>query len=437
MNLSLLGYLMIFVFMALIMSRKMSALVALILVPTIFALIGGFYNGLGDHMLEGLKQVAPTGIMLIFAILYFGIMIDAGLFDPIIKWILKGVKGDPLKITIGTVILASLVALDGDGTTTFIITVTAMLPLYKKLGINLYILSTLALLSIGVMNMTPWGGPTARAISSLQLTTEEVFNPIIPIMFIGILYAIAIAAFFGLKERKRIGIKTNFDMSIEDIHQHDGVKTEDEIALLRPKLVWINALLTLLLLYALVSEFLPIPVLFMIGFAIAVIINYPNIAIQSERIKAHAPNVLSVVSLVFASGIFTGVMNGTKMVDAMANTLVNIVPDQFGSFFAIITAILSMPFTYFMANDPYYYGILPILAESASTYGVTKAEMARASILGQPVHVLSPLYAAGYLLVGMLDIDYGLNQKFALKYAIGSSLIMILFAIMIGIIQIH
>ncbi|UTH12753.1 CitMHS family transporter [Macrococcus equipercicus] len=434
MNLALLGFIMIVVFMALIMSKKMSALVALILVPTVFAIIGGFYNGIGEHMLEGLKQVAPTGMMLIFAILYFGIMIDAGLFDPVINVIIKAVKGDPLKITIGTVILASLVALDGDGTTTFIITVTAMLPLYRKVGMNPYILAALALLSIGVMNMTPWGGPTARAISALQTTTEEVFTPIIPVMAAGILFALGVAYYFGVKERKRVGIADHLMMSLDDMHLHPDGKSNDENALLRPKLVWVNALLTILLLYALITEFLPIPVLFMCGFAVAVLINYPNIALQSERIKAHAPNVLAVVSLVFASGIFTGVMNGTKMVDAMATALVNIVPASMGDHFAVITALLSMPFTYFMANDPYYYGILPILAESASQFGITKAEMARASILGQPVHVLSPLYAAGYLLVGMLGIDYGENQKFALKWAIGSSVFMIVVAIILGVI---
>lgn len=432
MNLAILGFVMVIIFMILIMSKKMSALAALIIVPTVFGLIGGFYSNLGEYMVDGLLTVAPTGIMLIFAILYFGVMIDAGLFNPVIEAIMKAVKGDPVKITIGTVALASLVALDG--TTTFIITVTAMLPLYKKMGMNLYILSTLALLSIGVMNMTPWGGPTARAISSLQLTTEEVFLPIIPVMIAGILFAVFSAYVLGVKERKRIGVKNHLSLTLDDMHNSNGTD-EDEKALLRPKIVIVNALLTILLLVALITNFLPIPVLFMIGFALALLINYPSLEVQSELIKRHAGNVLAVVGLVFASGIFTGVMNGTEMVDEMAKALVNIIPESMGNHFALITAILSMPFTYFMANDPFYYGILPILAESAQQFGVSKAEMARASILGQPLHVLSPLYAAGYLLVGMLGIDYGTNQKVVMKWAVGSSLFMIFVAGMIGVIS--
>ena len=57
-------------------------------------------------MLDGIKSVAPTGIMILFAILFFGILIDAGVFDPIIKTILRLVKGDPVKIAIGTAVLA-------------------------------------------------------------------------------------------------------------------------------------------------------------------------------------------------------------------------------------------------------------------------------------------------------------------------------------------
>lgn len=429
MNLAILGFIMIIVFMALIMTRKMSALIALIVIPTIFALIGGFYSGLGKYMLDGIETVAPTGIMLTFAILYFGVMIHAGLFEPVINQIIKVVKGDPVKITIGTVILASMVALDGDGTTTFIITVTAMMPLYKKIGMSLYTLSTLALLSIGVMNMLPWGGPTARAISALQVSTEDVFIPLVPVMAAGILFALIVAFILGKRARKTLSYQS--DIELEDVKKDE---TKEESLLKRPKMIIPNVILTISLIVCLVLEVLPIPVLFMVWFGVALLINYPNLSIQNSVVKKHAGNVLSVISLVFASGIFTGVMDGTKMVDEMANTLVHIIPDAMGSHFAIITAVLSGPFTYFMANDPFYYGVLPILAESAHQFGVSKIDMAKASVLGQPLHVLSPLYAAGYLLVGMLDIEYGQNQRVVIKWAIGSSLFMILVACILGII---
>jgi CitMHS family citrate-Mg2+:H+ or citrate-Ca2+:H+ symporter len=134
--LTVLAYLMVIVFMTLIMTDRLSALLALILVPIVFALIGGFGGEIGPMMLNGIRNLAPTGVMLLFAILYFGIMIDAGLFDPVARVVLRLVHGDPVKIVIGTAVLATIVSLDGDSSTSYIITTTAMLPLYRRLGMN-------------------------------------------------------------------------------------------------------------------------------------------------------------------------------------------------------------------------------------------------------------------------------------------------------------
>lgn len=165
--LAFMGFLMIIVFMFLIMTKRLSAMIALMVVPVIFAVIGGFWKGIGKMAIDGVTSVAPTGIMILFAILYFGLMIDAGLFDPVISQILKLVKGDPLKIAIGTAVLAVLVSLDGDGTTTYMITISAMLPLYQRIGMKPLVLAGIAVSGSGVMNLLPWGGPTARAMSAL------------------------------------------------------------------------------------------------------------------------------------------------------------------------------------------------------------------------------------------------------------------------------
>ena len=432
--LAFLGFSMIVVFMFLIITKRMSAMVALVAIPILFALIGGFGPGIGEMMLDGIKQVAPTGVMLMFAILYFGIMIDAGLFDPLVSKILSIVKGDPLKIVIGTSILSMLVALDGDGTTTYMITVSAMLPLYKRIGMSPLILTCVAMLSFGVMNMTPWGGPTARAVSALQLDVADVFTPIIPVMVAAILWNLFTAFVLGTKERRRLGV-----VRIRYSEEEMLAFNEASAAVVleghkRPKLLWVNFALTVALIVCLVTSVLPLATLFMIAFVIALMINYPNLDDQKERISNHAGNVLAVVGLVFASGIFTGILSGTEMVDAMANSLVAIIPESFGSYFAVITAVTSIPFTYFMANDPYYYGVLPILAETAAAYGIDPVEIARASILGQPVHAMSPLMASAYLLVGMAGVEFGDHQKFIFKWALGSCFVMIITAMILGVI---
>ncbi|OAS86596.1 MULTISPECIES: CitMHS family transporter [Metabacillus] len=435
--LALLGFLMVFVFMFLIMTGRLSALIALIVIPVLFAVIGGFASDLGPMLIDGINQLAPTGVMLMFAILYFGIMIDAGLFDPVVGAILKAVKGDPLKIIVGTAVLALVVSLDGDGTTTYMITISAMLPLYQRLGMNPLMLPCIAIMGVGVTNLTPWGGPTARAVSALKLDMSEVFVPLVPAMIGGAIWVIFVAYLFGLKERKRVGILEMSKLPKQQLmvasQQAATVEMQEEK---RPKLLWVNFGLTVLLLTGLIMGVMPLPALFMIGFAVAILINYPNLDDQKERIKAHAGNVLSVVSLVFAAGAFTGILSGTEMVDAMANSLVSLIPDALGSYLPVITGITSMPFTFFMSNDAYYFGMLPIIAEAATAYGIDPVEIARASLVGQPVHLLSPLVASTYLLVGMSKVDFGEFQKFTIKWTVGTSLVMLAVSIVFGVVSI-
>lgn len=103
-------------------------------------------------------KVTPTGIMIGFSILYFGLMIDRGLFDPMISRLIRFAKGDPLKIVMATAFITLIVALDGDGSATFMITVTALLPIYKRLGMSSLTLAGVVALGAGVMNIIPWEG---------------------------------------------------------------------------------------------------------------------------------------------------------------------------------------------------------------------------------------------------------------------------------------
>ncbi|HWM38050.1 MAG TPA: citrate transporter, partial [Streptomyces sp.] len=96
--LAALGFSTIGLFLLLTMTRRMSVLVALVLLPVLAALAGGFADKLGEMILEGLMTVAPTGIMIAFAYLFFSLMVDAGLFDPLIRGILRFGRRDPLRI---------------------------------------------------------------------------------------------------------------------------------------------------------------------------------------------------------------------------------------------------------------------------------------------------------------------------------------------------
>lgn len=429
--LTILGFAMVTCFMYLIMTKRMSALIALIIVPTVFALAAGFYHGLGEMMLNGVKALAPTGVMLTFSILYFGLMIDAGLFDPLVRFILKIVRGDPLKVLVGTAILTLLVSLDGDSSTTYMIAVAAFLPLYRKLGMNVLAMTCLVNLASGIMNLSPWGGPTARAAAALRIDALDIFIPMLPAMFLGCMTLVGMAVLFGLRERKRLGVMKLDSQHLENIELGLG-DAQECAANRRPKMFWPNFILTTILLVLLVIGLMPIQILFMLAFAIAVMLNYPSLEQQKARINTHAGNVLAVTSLIFAAGIFTGILSGTGMVDAMAKSLLAIIPHSFGPYLAVFTALVSLPFTFFMSNDAFYFGILPVIAQTAANYGISAEEIARASIIGQPFHLLSPLVPSVYLLVGLAKVDIGDHQRFAIKWGILVSMALLAGGLLFG-----
>ncbi|SED09244.1 citrate-Mg2+:H+ or citrate-Ca2+:H+ symporter, CitMHS family [Streptomyces sp. 3213] len=468
--LTILGFTMIATFLVLIMLKKMSPIAALVLIPALFCVFVGKGAKLGDYVIDGVTSLAPTAAMLMFAIVYFGVMIDVGLFDPIVRGILKFCKADPLRIVVGTAVLAAIVSLDGDGSTTFMITVSAMYPLYKRLKMSLVVMTGVAAMANGVMNTLPWGGPTARAATALKLNASDIFVPMIPALAVGLLGVLVLAYVLGRRERKRLGVLTLDEVLVEEPAESEtvlvgagggegdkrartggsGSGTDADAELpdeddgfrgldpdrptLRPKLYWFNALLTVILLTAMIMEWLPIPVLFLLGAALALTVNFPHMPDQKARLGAHAENVLNVSGMVFAAAVFTGVLQGTGMVDHMATWLVDNIPDGMGPHMAFVTGVLSIPLTYFMSNDGFYFGILPVLAEAGQAHGVSSLEIARASLVGQPLHMSSPLVPAVYVLVGMAKVEFGDHTRFVVKWAALTSLVVLGAGILFGII---
>jgi len=182
----------------------------------------------------------------------------------------------------------------------------------------------------------------------------------------------------------------------------------------------------------LVLDIVPLAFVFMVGAAVALLVNFPRVKDQAAQMVAHAPSVVAVVSMVMAAGVLTGVLGGTGTVDAMSQWLVGIIPTSMGPYLAVITGLLSIPMTFFMSNDAFCFGVLPVLSETAGHYGISAAEMARASITGQPVHMQSPLVPAILLLVSLADVELGDHHKKVLWRSAAVALTMPAVGVLLG-----
>lgn len=451
-----LGLTMIAVFMFLILTKRLNPVIALILVPAVFGVIAVQLGaavvpegGIAGAIMESIKSFAPTAALLFFAIIYFGLMIDVGLFDPLIRLILRLVGNSPPRLAVGTAVLAGMVSLDGDGSTTFIITVSALLPIYLRLGMSPVVLTTVACLANGVLNIVPWGGPTVRAATVLKVAPNELFIPMVPGMIAAMMAVLLLAFFMGRSEGRRLlagggvglvampahpGGSAEAELEYEEQHPDMVSGLDPQRNTLRPHLIWFNLALTVTLLVMLGMDVLPLPLLFMGASAIAIPVNFPDHIDQSERIKAHASSIVSVVAMVFAAAVLVGVLEGSGMVSAVAHAIVAVVPSGVGPWFAVITGLLSMPMTFFMSNDAFYFGVLPILSEAAGNYGITPVQMARAAIIGQPVHLTSPLVPAMLLLISLARVDLADFHKKVIWRAVICALVMLGVAIILGVV---
>ena len=452
MLLTVFAYAMMVVFMYVIMKKKMSPFTALVLIPLAFALVAvltgvvqdvnigtlvrqGLFGNNSKDKLTAMKGTAETGVMLLFAILYFSLMLDSGLFDPITNKMIRYAKGDPMKVLVATAIVAAAVSMNGDGTTTTLICCSAFVPIYKKLDMKLMNLGVLVILQNTIMNLLPWGGPTARAMSVLGVEAD-ILGYLAPGMVISILYVIFfVARGMGKKGRARLGIKELTDAELDEL---TTISDPEVLAIRRPQNFWINAVMTLVLIGWLVAgsfidaiEVKPV-VLFLIGTGLAMMINYPDLKTQSKRIGENAGDAVQVVLLVFGAGVFMGLFQGTGMAKALTDSIVHIIPQQLAGFWSLIIALISVPGTFFLTNDGFYYGVLIPFAEIGRQYGFTDMQMALASLMGQAFHLLSPLVAFIYLLLRLTGLDMGEWQRESAKYAAVVFVIFVVTIVLMG-----
>ncbi len=429
---ALIGFLMIIAIVALLLKGKMSPIVVLAVVPVIAALLLGYGPiEVADFIKEGIKTTTSNGILFIFSVIYFGVLSDTGLFDVIVNWLVKKAGNNVVAITVATALVATIAHLDGTTATTVLITIPSLYPIYKKMNIDPKILLCITGACMGVMNLLPWGGPTARAATVLQMDANELWHILIPIQIAGLVINIGLGVLLGMyavKNGAGAGKGEAVDVDEKAAAEADALRKST------PFLVF-NLLLTIGVIAILSAGLATSYVVFLVALCILLAVNYPDQKLQDKLIKKHAPAALIISATLFAAGAMVGIFDGTGMLTEMANAIMGIIPSSLGRFIHIIFGILALPLGLCVGTDAYFYGIMPLVMQVGETYGVASLSTALTMIIGKNIALMvSPLVPATFLAIGLTNTELKDHMKFSIPLYYGISLLMLLLGIIFGII---
>lgn len=432
MYLAIVGYVMITVMMYLLMKGKATPIPLFIILPIAGALCAGYsVMEINDFIKAGIATVTSNAVLFLFSVIYFGIMNDLGIFDPVVNFLLKLAGNNVVAITIATAIIGVIGHLDGATATTVLITVPTLLPIYKKLNMRAFPLLTLTAAAMGFMNLVPWGGPTARVAAVTGLDAAYLWHKLIPIQGVALASILVLAVFLGLQEKKLgAGLASGGSVGFSpDISPTNEKKTGVNNKLL------FNLALTVALIGLLFWGKLQSYLVFMLATSIAVIVNFDGQKAQEAALKKHAPAAFLIAGTMLASGVLVGVLNKSDILTQMATLLLNVLPGVFARYLHIIMGILGMPIGMVLGTDAFFYGLLPLCIEVSAKYGVTAENMGLAMLLGKNVGLLiSPLVPATYLAIGLAEVDLREHIKFSFPYLLVISGVMVLSGLVMGII---
>ena len=459
----ILGLLTIVAIVVTLFKSKTQPAIAFIVWPTILALIlviagRHSFDDIAAMIKAGFNSTGPTAALFVFSVLYFGIMTDAGMFDVIIGKLMTLVGDSVMGVALVTCIIALVGHLDGGGASTFCIVVPAMLPVYKRMHMRPTTLLRIAVLSMGVLNLMPWAGPTMRAASVLGIEAGELWKTILPIQIFGIVLAIAHAAFAGWQEKHRgaglHGKLAEVEGTVELQETAEAAAAENELA--RPKLFLFNVFLTIAIIAMLIWDVFPSYFPFMIGVAVALFVNYGFTAKMHKKIiNLHAGPALMMCSTLMGAAVLMGILTSSmgadgkvisaktmelpadalpSVVRCLANMVASFLPEALGRSLPLVIGVLSVPLALAFDTDSYFYGMLPVVIGIGQAFGVNALPIAVAMVVCRNCATfISPMVPATLLGIGLADIDIKDHIKASFLYVWVFSILCMLFAMVVGI----
>lgn len=430
MYLAIIGFILIIILMFVLIGEKMSPPMAFIILPLIAAVISGAsIADISLYVNDGLASILNTAVLFLFSISFFTLMSEQGLFDPLVDFVISKVGNKITAIFIAVLLVAVVSHLDGSGASTYLIVIPAFKPIMDKLGVKPVVFLGTVIGLMAAMNIIPWGGPTIRAASVAGVEVSDLYSFILPAVVVMFLLAIVNAVINS--RRKREG-SVDGNVNIADLA--GDVTSEPKVS---KGLYTYNLVVTLIMLALLfIDTGLPMHFIFMVAYAFAILGNFRSVKEQGKKIQEYGNNAIVMTMTLFAVGIFIGVIEGSGMVEAMATTIINALPEFIAPHTHWFLALFSVPLMMVLGTDAFYFALLPIVIGIVEPFGITPQTVAATFLItGTYGTYISPTVAANYVGVSLAGTTIGEHIKANLPIMWAASIITLIAATLLGVVQ--
>lgn len=427
------GYGMILLIVFLLIREKSSLSPVFIIIPVAAALLCGFsMEEIAGFVAQGIESVLNTALLFVFSIVYFSILSEVGIFELMVQRIMKHMSNHIAMLLIITTVIAMGVQMDGSGAMTMLITIPAMLPLFDAMKIRRTVLIFLVSASAGVMNVLPWCSAMLRASASTGLDAVEIWNTMLPLQVIGALVLIVMdLVIAGFERRNHSGMTDE-----EFLELKEKLKKPVPMKVPRGILVF-DILFTIGLIVLLLMGKVNSTMGFMIGLAVILVVNFPKVKEQEAQIKKHGATAYPLVLVIFSLGVLIGIMKNTGMVDAIAHSLIALIPPDGGRIIPFIYGLVGVPISVVLGSDCCYSILAPIIGTIAAQSGGSMMQAVVAVLLGSSFAAnITFIGPAPYLSVGLAGITMREHLKYSLKYLWLICVILTLAAAALGILAV-
>jgi CitMHS family citrate-Mg2+:H+ or citrate-Ca2+:H+ symporter len=436
MVLALIGYVLIAFLMFFLVKGKAAPISLFIFLSIIAGFVARYSPALmNDYIIKGVMQTAPNAVLFTFSIIFFSIMTEAGVFQPLVNGLTKLAGNNVVAVVTVTGIIALVAHIDGSSVPSVLITIGAMLPVYQKMKIRPVVLLCLLACGMGVTNITPWAGPLARVAAVSGLDVNALYHELIPVQIIGLVCVLVLGVVLGLQEKKRIANNLPIPENLEEPSKNVADSEHATLTSGRFKFS-LNVLLVLGVTVLLLVTHLQAYVIFMCAFAAAMLLNYPSLKGQEAVMKKYAYGAYMISGTVMAAGVFVGILSGggdKSILTEMADVVLTVMPDSLGPHLHIIMGVIGGLVGFVIGPDAFFYGIYPLVAKVGTHFGISWQEMGLTMVVGKNIAMMiSPVFATTYLALGLTGVELRDHIRYSFLPVAVISVVMVFSLVLTG-----